>query len=276
MIETTFQDMLDSFNEISPRISELRYAKLDSRWHHETPFTAPESHVYYITKGEAEMVCNGKHYRLTPGNIYFVPAGAAYCYRCEDYMEKLYIHVSMLQRNGYDLFNRVKECIVFTDRQQEIDRMCRCAAEADMHSMLVLKADLQSLMLEVVERAGVELGEPEVYSALTYLAMEYIEAHLHSGLTIEEVAAGLQVPRSRLLNTFRKDMKVTVGKYITDRLMYAAERWLRTEDESILAVSKRFGFCDQFYFSRRFAEYFGVPPHQYRKQARLGQTMSAD
>lgn len=270
-METTFQDMLDSFNEISPSISELRYAKLDSRWHHETPFTAPESHVYYITGGEAEMTCNGKLYRLTPGNIYFVPAGAAYCYRCAEYMEKLYIHVSMLQRNGYDLFNRVKECVVFTDRQQEIDRLCRCAAKADMHSMLYLKAHLQSLMLEVVERSGIELGAPEAYTALTYQAIDYIEGHLRCGLTIEQVAQGLQVSRSRLLRTFRKDMNVTVGRYITDRLLYVVENRLRTTNESLHDISERFGFCDQFYFSRRFTEYFGMTPYQYRKKSQLGQ-----
>lgn len=275
MIETTFQDMLDSFNEISPRISELVYVKLDSRWRYDTPFTAPESHIYYITKGEAEMTCNGKLYHLTPGNIYFVPAGAAYCYRCAEYMEKLYIHVSMLRRNGYDLFNRVKECVVFTDRQQEIDRLCRCVAKADMHSMLYLKAHLQSLMLEVVERAEIELGAPEAYTPLTYQAIEYIEKNLRCGLTIEQVAKGLQVPQSKLLRTFRKDMNVTVGKYIADRLMYAVENRLRTTGESLHDISEKFGFCDQFYFSRRFTECFGMTPLQYRKHSKLGQPIDA-
>lgn len=273
MIETTFQDMLDSFNEISPRISELVYVKLDSRWHHETPFAAAESHIYYITKGEAEMTCNGTLYRLTPGNIYFVPAGAAYCYRCEEYMEKLYIHVSMLQRNGYDLFNRVKRCIVFTDRQPEIDRLCQCVEKADQHSMLYLKAHLQSLMLEVVEQSGIELGAPEAYAPLTYQVIDYVEKNLRCGLTIERVAKGLRVPQSKMLKIFRKDMGMTMGKYITDRLLYAVENRIRTSEESLHDISERFGFCDQFYFSRRFTGYFGMNPYQYRKQSRLGRPL---
>ncbi len=272
MIETTFQDMLDSFNEISPRISELVYVKLDSRWHHDAPFTAPESRIYYITKGGAEMTCNGKCYRLVPGNIYFLPAGAAYSYHCEEYMEKLYIHVGMLLRNGYDLFNRVKECVVLTGRQQEIERLCRHVVAADMNSMLYLKAHLHSLMLEVLERADIDLGAPEVYTQLTYQAIDYIEKNLRCGLTVEQVAKALQVTPSRLRKTFRKDMDVIVSKYITHRLMHAVEQCLRTSDENLRDISERFGFCDQFYFSRKFTNFFGMAPYQYRKQAGLGQS----
>ena len=272
VMNTTFQDMLDSFHKISPRISELRSVKLDSSWHHEMPYTTPESRIYYICKGEADITCNGKPYHMTPGNIYFLPAGSNYTYRCETSMEKLFLHVSMLRRNGYDLFNQVKECVVLTDRKQEIDRLCRCVDAADLHSVLVLKAHLHALMLEVMERAGVELGQPEAYTALTYRAIEYIENHLRCGLTLEQVAKGLQVPQSRLVQTFRKDMGVTMGKYITDRLMCAAEAVLRTGDESIHAVSERFGFCDQFYFSRKFTDYFGVAPQKYRRRSRPGRT----
>ena len=265
-----FRELFDDFYNISTRISMLKYVELDKSWHRETPVIATESRIYYICKGEADLTCNGKRYKLTPGNIYFVPAGAAYSYGCESYMEKLFIHVSMLQSNGYDLFNRVKDCVVLTDREAEIQRLCQQVEAADVHSMLYLKAHLHTLMLEVVERSGIDLGKPEVYTQLTYRAIRYIEEHLRCGLTIKQVAEGLQVPQSRLMKTFHKDIKVTVGKYITDRLMYAAEARLRTGEENIRDVSERFGFCDQFYFSRRFAEYFGVAPYQYRKQAMMG------
>ena len=265
-----FRDMFDDCYNISTHISQLMYVKLDSSWHRDTPVVAAESRIYYICKGEADLICNGKAYKLTPGNIYFVPAGAAYCYRCERYMEKLFIHVSMLQRSGYDLFNRVKNCVVLTGREQEIRRLCQCMDTADMHSMLYLKAHLHALMLEVVERTGIDLGKPEVYSQLTYRAIKYIEEHLHCGLTIKQVAEELQVPQSRLQNAFREDVKVTMGKYITDRLMYAAEKRLRISDDSIRDISEHFGFCDQFYFSRRFADYFGASPYQYRKHWKSG------
>ena len=270
-----FHDKMDSFYNISAHVSQLIYAKLDSSWHRDNPVVATESRIYYICAGEAALTCNGQHYKLTPGNIYFVPAGAAYCYHCEQYMEKLFIHVSMLQSSGYDLFNRVKGCVVLTGREKEIARLCRCVDTADINSMLYLKAHLHALMLEVVEQAGIDLGKPEVYTELTYRVIEYVENHLRCSLTIEQVATGLQVSASRLKRTFRQDMNVTVSKYITDRLMYAAETHLRTTDDSIRTISERFGFCDQFYFSRRFAAYFGVTPYQYRKHARFGKALNA-
>ena len=37
----------------------------------------------------------------------------------------------------------------------------------------------------------------------------------------------------------------------------------------ISRISERYGFCDQFYFSRRFKEKFGVTPQKYRKMNSL-------
>ena len=40
---------------------------------------------------------------------------------------------------------------------------------------------------------------------------------------------------------------------------------------SLNAISNRFGFCDQFYFSRRFRQWAGKTPSQYRKEEKYNQ-----
>lgn len=269
-------NMLKAFNEISLSVSQMRYVKLDSRWHSDFA-RVTFSRIYYVCKGEADVVCNGTAYHLTPGNIYFVPAGSNFAYHCAEYMEKLYIHVSVLQNNRYDLFSRLKECVVLPGLpQEEFRRLCRCAGSADANDMMYLKCHLHTLLQQVVEKSGVDLGQPEVYSPLTERALEYIEEHLHCSLTVKQVAEGIKVSEDRLQKIFQQDIKKTVGRYITEQVLYAAEIRLRISDDSIQSISAHFGFCDQFYFSRRFADYFGVSPRRYRKLISMGQPIEIE
>ena len=268
--------MLKAFNEISLHVSQMRYVKLDSRWHSEFA-RVTFSRIYYVYKGEADVICNGTPYHLTPGNIYFVPAGADFAYSCKEYMEKLYIHVSVLQNNRYDLFSRLKECVVLPGLpEEEFRRLCRCAGSADANDMIYLKCHLHTLLQQVVEKSGVDLGQPEVYAPLTERALEYIEEHLNCGLTVKQVAEGVRVSEDRLQKVFQQDVKTTVGRYITERVLYAAEKRLRISDDNIRDISEWLGFCDQFYFSRRFADYFGVSPRRYRKFISMGQPIELE
>lgn len=269
-------NMLKAFNDISLSVSQMRYVKLDNRWHNEFA-RVTFSRIYYVRKGEADVVCNGIHHHLTPGNIYFVPACSDFSYSCREYMEKLYIHVSVLQNNRYDLFSRLKECIVLPGlTEEEFKRLYRCAGSADANDMIYLKCHLHTLLQQVVEKSGVDLGQPEVYAPLTERALEYIEEHLHCGLTVKQVAEGLKVSEDRLQRIFRQDIKKSVGRYITEQVLYEAEIRLRISDDSIQAISAHFGFCDQFYFSRKFAAYFGVSPRRYRKFISVGQPVELD
>ncbi|MBE6955906.1 MAG: AraC family transcriptional regulator [Ruminococcaceae bacterium] len=269
-------NMLNAFNDITLSVSQMRYVKLDSRWHSDFA-RVTFSRIYYVCKGEADVVCNGTPHHLTPGNIYFVPAGSDFSYSCEEYMEKLYIHVSVLQKNRYDLFSRLKECVVLPGlSREEFRRLCRCVGSADANDMMYLKAHLHDLLMRVVDKSGVDLGRPEVYAPLTERALEYMEEHLSCGLTVKQVAQALRVSADRLQRTFQQDVKLSVGRYITKRVLYAAEERLRISDDSIQDISEHFGFCDQFYFSRRFADYFGVSPRRYRKFISIGQPIELD
>ena len=94
--------------------------------------------------------------------------------------------------------------------------------------------------------------------------LAFIENHLSAKLTIAEIADEMFVSVSKLQKTFKREIGVSVGKYINDSLMLLASREVRSE-KSIKDISDMLGYCDQFYFSRRFSEHFGVSPLNYRK-----------
>ena len=64
---------------------------------------------------------------------------------------------------------------------------------------------------------------------------------------------------------FKAELSKPVGEYVNDTIMFEAGQLLLKTNLSILAISEKYGFSDQFYFSRRFKEKFGVSPMKYRK-----------
>jgi AraC-like DNA-binding protein len=60
-------------------------------------------------------------------------------------------------------------------------------------------------------------------------------------------------------------MGVSLSAYIERQIMHEASRLLLQSKLTAGEVSERLGFCDQFYFSRRFSAFFGISPREFRK-----------
>ena len=75
----------------------------------------------------------------------------------------------------------------------------------------------------------------------------------------------LQEAHHDVTKHFQKELSVTVQEYLYDSLLSEASRILLRENLSMLEVSERLGFSDQFYFARRFKAKYGVSPSKYKK-----------
>ena len=130
---------------------------------------------------------------------------------------------------------------------------------------MLLKAELWKT---VAKFSSAMLGEDCVknsYSPQVAAAMSYIRANLSASLKTGDVSAGIFCSPSCLNEHFKRDVGVTVAKYIDDLLMFEARRRLASENESVGETSNALGYCDQFYFSRCFTKKFGMSPRDYKK-----------
>ena len=99
-------------------------------------------------------------------------------------------------------------------------------------------------------------------------SLTYIRKNLSARLNIAELAAHCYVSRRHLTDLFRRELGVTPGKYIDDQLTIAAQRRLIQTEDSVGKISEELGFCDQFYFCRKFKQTVGLTPIQYRDKNR--------
>lgn len=245
-------------------ILEMSFARIDREWNMKNVIS-PFVRIYYVQSGEAFIQYHNQTVKLSSGNIYLIPSHLEFSYWCDSSMSKLYAHINLLDYNNYDLFSGYDKCIVLTNKQPVINSIIQEWQQGDILSSLSLKSTLYQTVVEAILQEHISLGTIEEYSDLVRKAIQIIKDRPHQSLTAQTLAELLFVSPSQLQKKFRKEMKLSLGQYIKEQVMFAAANLLRAQDKSIKEISDTLGFCDQFHFSRRFCEYYGMSPSLYRK-----------
>ena len=222
--------------------------------------------IYYVVSGEGRIVCNGLDIPMQAGNIYILPTKTDFAYYIHTAMEKVYFHINLLRYDYYDLMQCVNGCIRLSNREKEIETVLSLVQKhEDLLSVLQMKTVLYTLLSETMQRIDVSLGNIEQYSPIVKKAINYVEGHMHFGMNSTELADKLFVSNSKLRQVFRKEVGVSVSRYVNDRLLFTAERQLRLTTRAVKDISCSLGFSDPFYFSRIFSSRYGMSPTMYRK-----------
>jgi AraC family transcriptional regulator len=99
--------------------------------------------------------------------------------------------------------------------------------------------------------------------------VEYIEAHLDAGLTLEQMAAAAHLSPYHFARQFKAATGMPPHQYVIARRVERAQQLLREGDSSLAKVAARAGFSDQSQFSHHFKRVVGVTPGQFRRSARI-------
>ena len=251
---------LDSINV---EISASKHIVLDKKWRHDT-FSSPFSRLYFVKRGNGFLKCKDKTINMNSGYVYFVPAECEFSYGCTE-LEKLFFHVSITTPEGYDLFSNVNRICVLPVSDKEYDEFYKYHNPESYHGILKLKTMLVEIFMKFAKEYNFEEKPIKQYSPLVMSAIDYIQDNLNAGLAVSEISDSLFVSESKLRNVFKEEMDIPIGKYIDDMVLKKAKHYLSDGNLSIAEISSRLGFCDQFYFARRFKEKFNQTPSFFKK-----------
>jgi AraC family transcriptional regulator len=96
-------------------------------------------------------------------------------------------------------------------------------------------------------------------------AIDYIEAHLNSEITLDDLAAVVHFSPYHFARLFKASTGLPPHQYVLARRIELAKQLLRDDDELSLAqVAARVGFWDQGHFTRHFKRLVGVTPRRFR------------
>jgi len=96
---------------------------------------------------------------------------------------------------------------------------------------------------------------------------ECISSHMeHKRLSVQELANHCGYSRMSLYRNIKKATGLTPSQYLTEKKLHTAVKLLVNTNEPIKVISKRAGFSDNSYFSKKFKETFGCTPSSYCDQ----------
>ncbi|WP_018254761.1 AraC family transcriptional regulator [Salinispora mooreana] len=126
-----------------------------------------------------------------------------------------------------------------------------------------------TLLLVTVARLSTDLADHLRCADEPLLAavFEAIEKRYHQPISLADIAADLALTAGYLTTVVRRKTGRTVTQWIAQRRMQQARLLLAETDLTIGAVSRRVGYPDTSYFSKRFRARHGVTPTQWRDAA---------
>lgn len=110
------------------------------------------------------------------------------------------------------------------------------------------------------------LQKSRILSKPIVLCMDYIYSHLHTRITMKQLADHTQLSESYLSKLFCKEIGMPVSRYITLRKLEKAKNMLSSSDASLADIANYLAFSSQSHFIHVFQKYEGITPHKYRNK----------
>lgn len=256
---------------------------------YETPEYCYRWHVVGIHIGnpvavdmQSEHQAFGRKF-VRDGDVYLFPAHSRQRMRCHQTSEFVDLHLSpdLLQRLAYDLIEveKIQFQPRFAVRDPLIQQLCltlKLELES-VHSASPLAVDrlyaesiAQTLAIHLLRRYANhskidQINQTGLAPALLQQVVEYINDQLEQDLSVEAIAALVQLSPFHFSRLFKQGMGLSPYQYILQCRIERSKLLLRQRHFSIAEVAHQVGFASQSHLHRHFKRIVGVTPKQFRR-----------
>ncbi len=233
--------------------------------------------LHYILSGQGEIHTPNGTKHIHQGQFFLLSPHSNISYRPNKKNPWSYIWIEMNGpsiREVLQLTTLTPENLVYNDTEdQELGTMLREMVEEDTvvfevaEEALIASYILRFLSYMVshhskVQNVSVSKKEETTKAIENYLFLHYNDPTL----SMEEVAKHFSFSTSYLTRLFKESAGITPTQYIDEIRMKKAIELLNHPVLSIGQIAEAVGYQNQFYFTRRFRKFFGMPPTQYKQK----------
>lgn len=262
MVLNENKKIADYSSNIKLNIISAGYAKVDESWQ-DTVINSPFSRIYFIlNKSFKVKSLTGEFFEFKENGVYLIPSGFSYNYSCDSEMEHVFFHFRLTGFGKIDLLKKCEAPVGIVADLSDKDKYIKLALCENSYDTVGAQAEILSSLCKILNKSLIENIQ---YTFSICEAISYIENNLSIQLNLGDIAKKARISSSTLTRQFRKETGMSIGEYIDNLIMLEAEEKLRFSNMSISEISDFYGFCDQFYFSRRFKERYGMSPREYKK-----------
>lgn len=237
-----------------------------------------------LIHGQAEFIVEEDRCTLKEGDVLIIPAHTRYRAYTEDSCEYYFFHFEgqlgkvtcsdfplVSGSFSFELPRLSDPCVYFPARMemgQDFQRIyssvIACTeyhAKSSSVGQRMLECEFLKILLilaDITERKGYADRQPTALSRMVI----FIKKNLTRPIGPPEVCAHCGISASYASRLFRRHLNMTMTEYInSEKLSYAWELMCNT-GLSQKEIADYLGYCDVYYFSRRFKRKFGKSPLQ--------------
>jgi len=141
----------------------------------------------------------------------------------------------------------------------------RCQSDA-----MVAESLGQALMVQVLSAhrpvARATRPSPSLSSATLARVLDFIEAHVHERLTLDDLAREANTSKFHFLRAFAGTLGNTPHRYVAQVRMTRAEELLGSDELTVSTIASMCGYSSTGRFTAAFRERYGVTPGAYRRR----------
>ena len=226
---------------------------------------------HYVLFGKGTLIINRKEYRLSKGNIFFIPANTDAIYFPDKEDPWIYEWVGF---GGLKVSSIISSLDLSADNpiiedknksyRQFFDSIVFRYINHGYSDISSLGALYQLFGEMLYDKHG---PQPAFKSSVTVqLAKDFINNNYQFDITIEDVAKNAHVTSNYLSVIFQKEEQMSTKKYLTKVRMDNAMNMLQSGKLKIKEISAMVGYPNQLHFSNEFKKYYGHSPIYYLKE----------
>lgn len=222
--------------------------------------------LLYILSGDVTHVIEDRKYKLKKDDLVIIKPNDYHYIRIDspvDYERyDLLFDPELLGVKNVGLLPQDTEVIncrhrpIITDMYKKIDYYINLVGDEEFK-------DIMSILIKELfynlSFASVTENRPENINPIVSKALAEINSGLYTVKGIDEIAKKLYVTESYLYRIFKRELKTTPLKYITEKRLHTAQS-LINQGKKPTHIYTECGFNDYTSFYRSFVKLFGYPP----------------
>ena len=138
---------------------------------------------------------------------------------------------------------------------RDVNEIIRLTVEAELH--------YAELVREMKLTADDEASEENLHISR---CKDYIFAHMHGKITVQEIASAIGLETNYLSTLFKKCEKKTLKNYITEEKVKLIKNLLTFSTYSYIEIANYLGFASQSHMGMEFKKITGMTPGEYRSR----------
>ena len=233
-----------------------------------------EVHTYneilFFISGDVEFISEKGRETLSPNTAVIIPKEMFHQFIVigdnSDYIRCVFNFESVSELENL-IFSKINKIMLLQSEKinelfetlMNIDSMNLTKTEAD----ILLKSLFAQILVSIKTEGSVFLNQASFFNPKVEAALSYINKNLQNPITVPDIAKALNISDSHLAHIFKKDMHISVHKYILEKRLVLARNKIRSSTPPERAAIES-GFNDYSGFFVQFKKMFGVSPSKIK------------